>query len=143
VGAAIAMAVGACGRSDAPDKTATPSVSTTSAPGTPTTTTVGGASTSTPVTTATVPGTATPLPTTDPPTSELGPEWVQRDGRVLIEAVASDDPQQLLADLVALGLTDGVVAGRLVNGWLPVESFAAAQRLATLQFVQPTGAGTG
>ena len=73
----------------------------------------------------------------------LGPEWTQRDGRVLIEAVASGDPQVLLRDLVALGLRDGVVVGRVVNGWLPVESFPAAQRLGSLQFVRPTGAGTG
>jgi hypothetical protein len=73
----------------------------------------------------------------------LGPEWTQQDGRVLIEAVASGDPQQLLADLVALGLTDGTVAGRIVNGWLPIESFDMATRLASLQFIQPTGAGTG
>ena len=39
--------------------------------------------------------------------------------------------------------TDGVVFGRLVNGWLPVTAFPAAQRLSTLQFVRPTGAGTG
>jgi len=62
---------------------------------------------------------------------------------VLIEAVASGDPGVLLRDLQALGLRDGVVVGRVVNGWLPVASFASAQRLASLQFVQPTGAGTG
>lgn len=73
----------------------------------------------------------------------LGPEWTQREGRVLIEAVASGDARALLRDLEALGLRDGVAVGRVVNGWLPVESFAAAQRLGSLQFVRPTGAGTG
>jgi hypothetical protein len=73
----------------------------------------------------------------------LGPEWTQRDERVLIEAVASADAQDLLRDLQALGLTDGVVFGRIVNGWLPIPALAAAQRLASLQFVRPTGAGTG
>lgn len=62
---------------------------------------------------------------------------------MLIEAVASGDPQALLRDLVALGLTDGVVVGRVVNGWLPVTSFERAQRLGSLQFVRPTGAGRG
>jgi hypothetical protein len=62
---------------------------------------------------------------------------------VRIEATASGDPQVLLRDLQALGLRDGVVFGRLVNGWLPLESFDPAQRLASLQFVRPTGAGTG
>lgn len=62
---------------------------------------------------------------------------------MLIEAIASGDPRALLRDLEALGLRDGVVFGRVVNGWLPVESFSAAQRLSSLQFVRPTGAGTG
>ena len=56
---------------------------------------------------------------------------------MLIEAIASGDAQQLLADLVALGLTDGVVYGRVVNGWLPVEPFDDAQRLASRQ-IPPT-----
>jgi hypothetical protein len=62
---------------------------------------------------------------------------------VLIEAVASGDPQVLLRDLQALGLSDGVAVGRVVNGWLPATSFERAQRLGSLQFVRPTGAATG
>lgn len=85
------------------------------------------------------------VPTSRPAPAPVGPgpEYTQRDGLVLIEAVASGDPRALLRDLEALGLRDGVVVGRVVNGWLPVASFAGAQRLATLQFVRPTGAGTG
>ena len=89
------------------------------------------------------PRTTSAPPNTAPTTSQLGPEWTQQDGRVLIEAIASGDAQQLLADLVALGLTDGVVYGRVVNGWLPVDHFDDAQQLASLKFLQPTGAGTG
>jgi ABC-type glycerol-3-phosphate transport system substrate-binding protein len=138
----LALAAPACGGAD-PEGTAAdrPATSTsgasTSAPGGPTSTTSPSGTTPTTASPeATGPGGTTP-------TTALGPEWTQQDGRVLIEAVASGDAQQLLADLVALGLTDGVVVGRIVNGWLPVESFEAATRLSTLQFVQPTGAGTG
>ncbi len=129
--AALAMATAGCGD---PEPAATPSPVTTA--------------TTAPTTTPTAPSstgpTTTTMPSTPPtPSTPLGPEWRQQDGRVLIEAVASGDPQQLLADLVVLGLTDGVVAGRLVNGWLPVEAFDQATQLPSLQFVQPTGAGTG
>ena len=86
------------------------------------------------------PSTTRPAPAT---TVVLGPEWTQQDGFVLIEAVASGDAATLLRDLQALGLRDGVAVGRVVNGWLPVASFESAQRLASLQFVRPTGAGTG
>jgi ABC-type glycerol-3-phosphate transport system substrate-binding protein len=92
----------------------------------------------------TAPAAVTPAPSTTVTTIiSLGPEWLQRDGRVRIEATASGDPQALLRDLQALGLTDGVVFGRIVNGWLPVGAFAAMQRLGSLQLVRPTGAGTG
>lgn len=85
------------------------------------------------------------VPTTVPAPAPAapGPEYTQRDGLVLIEAVASGDPRALLRDLEAMGLRDGVVVGRIINGWLPVAAFSAAQRLASLQFVRPTGAGTG
>jgi hypothetical protein len=117
------MTVAACGGETAGDGAA-PGVTVPSSPTVP----------------ATSPG---PTSTTRPAPATLGPEWTQRDGRVLIEAVASGDARVLLRDLEALGLRDGVVVGRVVNGWLPVESFAAAQSLGSLQFVRPTGAGTG
>lgn len=131
----------------APVTTAVPS--TTAQPGTTASpaTSASAATTASPGTTAS-PVTTLPAiaPTTAPgartPTS-LGPEWRQEGGRVLIEATASGDARVLLRDLEALGLREGVVFGRLVNGWLPVESFAAAQRLDSLAFVRPTGAGTG
>jgi hypothetical protein len=138
--AALAMAATACGDSStsADRPPSTPAPSTTAAPSTaaPPTRTPTTPSPTAAQTTSTPPGTA-------PTTSQLGPEWTQQDGRVLIEAVASGDTQQLLADMVALGLTDGVAFGRLVNGWLPAESFDDAQRLATVKFLRPTGADTG
>jgi hypothetical protein len=89
--------------------------------------------------------TVAPAPTSipKPPPVRLGPEWTQRDGQVRIEATASGDARTALRELQALGLQEGVVFGRLVNGWLPVESFDSAQRLSSVQFVRPTGAGTG
>lgn len=146
----LALALAGCGREAADRGSAPASTSSTSSPPSTTTTILPATSSSSParsVTTRPVPAAST-SPTTantapSPSPIALGPEWTQRDGRVLIEAVASGDPQVLLRDLVALGLRDGVVVGRVVNGWLPVESFPAAQRLGSLQFVRPTGAGTG
>lgn len=100
--------------------------------------------TSTPTSTSLALAPSTTRPAPAPATTvALGPEWTQQDGFVLIEAVAAGDPATLLRDLQALGLRDGVAVGRVVNGWLPVASFDRAQRLASLQFVRPTGAGTG
>lgn len=146
--ALLALALAGCGRSTAggeagragttaPPSTALPATS-------PSSTLLPVTSTSPPApvsTTRPAPAPTTSASTT--PAPALGPEWTQRDGRVLIEATASGDPRTLLRDLEALGLRDGVVFGRVVNGWLPVESFPAAQRLGSLQFVRPTGAGTG
>ncbi|HJV08127.1 MAG TPA: hypothetical protein VJ653_00530, partial [Acidimicrobiales bacterium] len=106
-----------------------------------TTTTAPQPSTSTTAARATAPATTTTRPVTA--STALGPEWTQRDGQVLIEAVASGDPGSLLRDLQALGLREGVLVGRIVNGWLPVAAFDSARRLDSLQFVRPTGAGTG
>ena len=143
----LAVALVGCGSDVAADRAVAPAPQSTAAPA-PTTTT-GPAPTTQLATTVPTARPATTLttigapPATKPPPVALGPEWTQINGRVLIEATASGDPQALLRDLQALGLTDGVVFGRLVNGWLPVGAFDAAQRLATLQFVRPTGAGTG
>lgn len=57
----------------------------------------------------------------------------RKNGRVGIQAVATDTAKELLADLKALGLTDGVTAGRLVSGWLPVEQIPAMARLKSLR----------
>ncbi len=120
--ALLALALAGCGREPA-DRGSSPVVA------------------SSPSTTRPAPAASTS--STAPALLALGPEWTQRDGRVLIEAVASGDPQVLLRDLEALGMRDGVVVGRVINGWLPVASFERAQRLASLQFVRPTQAGTG
>ena len=145
--ALLALALAGCGRGTAGGEAGR--AGTTAPPSTALAAT-SPSSTLLPVTSTSLPApvstTRAPAPTTSAtttPAPALGPEWTQRDGRVLIEATASGDPRTLLRDLEALGLRDGVVFGRVVNGWLPVESFPAAQRLTSLQFVRPTGAGTG
>lgn len=110
--------------------------------GNPTTANPTTVNTAPPTTVAVTPTTAGFNPTATT-TIVLGPEWRQQDGKILIEATASGDTQTLLRDLQALGLTDGVAFGRLVNGWLPIGAFPAAQRLSSLLSVRPTGAGTG
>jgi hypothetical protein len=61
-----------------------------------------------------------------------------REGRVTIDATASEDPQQLRRDLEALGLTGGAVARRLVSGRLPIEAIPAAAQLESLRGVVPS-----
>lgn len=151
--ALLALAVAGCGDGGTggdKGRAAATLPSSTALPVTSSPTTVSAPSSTAPALSSTT--RPAPAPTASPTTAGtapspspigLGPEWTQQGGRVLIEAVASGDPQVLLRDLVALGLTDGVVVGRVVNGWLPVTSFERAQRLGSLQFVRPTGAGRG
>jgi hypothetical protein len=139
----MVLALAGCGAggeafdAGAPASTAAAASTSTAAP-------APAPSTSAPAPPATSPAAATSTTRRAPAaTVALGPEWTQQDGWVLIEAVAAGDPATLLRDLRALGLRDGVAVGRVVNGWLPVASFESAQRLDSLQFVRPTGAGTG
>ena len=144
----IAVALAGCGAGEeaAPAASLAPEPSTSITAPAPAPAPAASVSTSTATTPrAAAPSSVAPATSTSAarPAVALGPEWTQRDGRVLIEATASGDARVLLRDLEALGLRDGVAFGRVVNGWLPVESFPAAQRLASLAFVRPAGAGTG
>ncbi|TMQ23262.1 MAG: hypothetical protein E6K82_11330, partial [Candidatus Rokuibacteriota bacterium] len=47
------------------------------------------------------------------------------DGRVVIDAVASSNVDDLRAELVALGLQRAALAGRIVSGQLPISAIAA------------------
>lgn len=64
------------------------------------------------------------------------------DGRVRIEAVATNTADELLVDLKALGLKDGVTAGRLVSGRLPIGQIPAMARLESLRGLIPSGRQT-
>ena len=58
------------------------------------------------------------------------------DGKVLIDAVASGQTADLLADLEALGLERGSAFGRVVSGWLPVGALEQAAELGSLQLAR-------
>jgi hypothetical protein len=64
------------------------------------------------------------------------------EGRVGIDAVASDDVHALQADLEALGMQGAVAFGRIVSGQLPLAAINALATLASLQFAQPAYATT-
>ncbi len=59
------------------------------------------------------------------------------DDKVLIDAVATGQGTDLLADLEALGLERGSAFGRVVSGWLPVGALEQAAELGTLQTARP------
>lgn len=55
------------------------------------------------------------------------------DNFVVIDAIANgEDGQQLLADLEALGLTNGASFGRVVSGVIPIEALTALENLDSL-----------
>ncbi len=60
------------------------------------------------------------------------------DGKVLIDAAASGEAADLLADLQALGLERGSAFGRVVSGWLPVTALEQAAGLGSLQLARPS-----
>jgi hypothetical protein len=62
------------------------------------------------------------------------------DGHVLVDAVASGDVNVLKADLVALGLRDGVSFGRVVSGQLPISSIPSLSELASLGLARAAAA---
>lgn len=64
-------------------------------------------------------------------------------GRVLVDAIAVDDADALRADLEALGLEHGAVAGSVVSGALPIARLAAAAELPSLRFLGPSYAVSG
>jgi len=57
------------------------------------------------------------------------------DGYVTIDAIATTSAEQLRADLAALGLTDGAVAGRVVSGRLPIAQVPALAQMGSLRGV--------
>jgi ABC-type Fe3+-hydroxamate transport system substrate-binding protein len=62
------------------------------------------------------------------------------DGYVLVDAVASGDVNTLKADLIALGLRDGVSFDRLVSGQLPISSIPSLGELSSLRFARASAA---
>ncbi len=78
-----------------------------------------------------------------------GPFLLQRtmaqitfDNRVVIDAVATGDPQALKAQMEGLGATVGGIAGKLVSAQIPIDQIPALTALAELQFARPAMAIT-
>ena len=63
------------------------------------------------------------------PFSSSDPLVTVVDQRVVVDAVASGDPNVLKADLESLGMQHAVAFGRVVSGQLPVSAVPAAARL--------------
>lgn len=61
-----------------------------------------------------------------------------QNGRVSVDAIATDEAEQLRADLEPLGLTDAATAGRVVSGRLPIDSIPALATVETLRGVAPS-----
>jgi hypothetical protein len=62
--------------------------------------------------------------------------------RVLIDAVASGDVSLLKSDLIALGVKDPVVFGRMISCQLPISAIPDLTKLASLQFARTVGGVT-
>ena len=62
------------------------------------------------------------------------------DERIVIKAVAEDDPETLKADLEALGMQNAAVFGGVVSGELPVSAIGAAAGLRSLRFARESAA---
>lgn len=58
------------------------------------------------------------------------------EDRVLIDAVAANDVNDLKAHLVALGMRNAEVAGRIVSGQLPIAAIPAMAALSSLTFAR-------
>ena len=63
-------------------------------------------------------------------------------GRVLIDAVASNDVHALQAELEALGMQGAVTFGRIVSGYMPLSAIEGMAALVNLQFARPAYATT-
>lgn len=64
------------------------------------------------------------------------------DNRVVIDAVASGDPQVLKSQLESLGATVGGIAGKLVSAQISIDQIPALTALTELQFARPAMAIT-
>jgi len=61
-----------------------------------------------------------------------------RNGRVTVDAIATNTAEQLRAALEDVGLTDAATAGRIVSGRLPIDSIPALATVEALRGVAPS-----
>ena len=62
------------------------------------------------------------------------------DGRVVIDAVASDDVNVLKTDLSSLGMQQAVAFGRIVSGQLPISAIPSLAALSSLNSARAASA---
>lgn len=67
---------------------------------------------------------------------------VDTNGQVVIDAVAKEDPEALRRQLEEVGLRQGVVAGRLVSGHVPIDALDTVAELDALNEARAALAGT-
>lgn len=60
---------------------------------------------------------------------------------VVVDAVANGDANTLRAELIALGMQNAQVSGRVVSGLMPLAAMDAAEGLASLKFMRPAYVG--
>lgn len=65
-----------------------------------------------------------------------------RDGRVTVDAIATNTAEQLRPALEEVGLADAATAGRIVSGRLPIDSIPALATVEALRGVAPSRART-
>jgi hypothetical protein len=76
------------------------------------------------------------------PFKPSGPLIRSHEETVLINAVADGDAEALRQDLIALGLQQAAVFGRMVSGYLPIQALRDAAALGTLRLARPAYAMT-
>jgi hypothetical protein len=64
------------------------------------------------------------------------------EDRVVIDAVASGEVDDLKADLTSLGVRQAVAFGRIVSGEFPISAIPKLATLASLKFARSAGAAT-
>ncbi len=82
------------------------------------------------------------LRTAEPFRSRRTLSQVTSDGRVVVDAVAVDDAEQLAADLDALGAEVSAIAGRMVSARLPIDRIPDLEGVPSLAFARPAVALT-
>lgn len=65
-----------------------------------------------------------------------------KDEKVVIDAVAAGDVDELVSELEALGMENTAVFGRVVSGWLPVAALEQASQLGALKLARSAYAMT-
>ena len=69
--------------------------------------------------------------------SDISSKWIVKGQNVLVDAMASGDVETLKAELVSLGMTDINVRGKVVSGYIPMDSISKMRSCSSLTRVIP------